>query len=89
MRVVLSGNYPISEMGDQEKATKWIQTEVARVTALHADGYNVDIEDPTRSGTDDTHRLTAFMAELAGALKKANPKYQVLITLLVAEVGGV
>jgi len=78
VRVVLSGNYPIAEMSNKEKAAAWIQSEVAKVVAQHADGYNVDIEDPTRTGTDDREHLTAFMTQFAGALKGANEKYQVI-----------
>ena len=75
-------------MSNKEKAAAWIQSEVAKVVDQHADGYNVDIEDPTRVGTEDTLLLTAFMTQFAVALKDANKKYQVMtfayLTLLIS-----
>ena len=75
--MVLSGNYPIAEMEDADKVTAWIQAEVAKVTALHADGYNIDIEDPVGSDTLDSMRLTAFVTQFASTLKAANANYRV------------
>ena len=76
---MLSGNYPISALADVTRRRAWIATQLDKVTQMHADGYNIDIEDPTREGTDDSRQLTEFVGEFYEVFKKANKHYQVSV----------
>ena len=77
VRVVLSGSYPISELSNVTRRRAWIADRLQQVSQAHADGFNLDIEEPTRQGTDDTQLLTEFVGEFYTAFKKANENYQV------------
>ena len=77
MRVVLSGKYPILELGNEAKRSAWIAIQLQSVMEAHADGFNIDIEDATRNGTNDTELLTQFVGEMYDAFKKSNENYQV------------
>ncbi len=93
MRVVLSGHYPISELGDEGKRKAWIDAQLQSVLDAHADGFNIDTEDPTRNGTNDTELLTQFVGEMYDAFKKSNQNFQVGIlsifpVILTSELSG-
>ena len=77
VRVVMSGNFPIANLSNQTARTSWIETQLKKVQENFADGINIDIEDPTRNGTDDSKLLTQFVSEVYKAFKSANSAYQV------------
>ena len=81
VRVVPYGSYPVSELIDIEKRRAWTQNQLKLVQELHADGLNIDIEDPTRNNTNDTYLLTVFVEEIYTAFKNANENYQVTFDL--------
>ena len=81
VRVVPYGAYPIAELIDIEKRQAWTRNQLKLVQELHADGINIDIEDPTRNNTNDTYLLTLFVKEIFTAFKDANKDYQVTFDL--------
>ena len=76
---MLNGNYPISELSNVEKRSNWVKSQLNRVISQYADGINIDIEDPTRNGTNDTHLLTELVGEVYSAFKSVNQNYQVCV----------
>ena len=81
VRVVPYGSYPITQLIDIEKRHAWIQNQLKLVRELHADGINIDIEAPTRNGTNDTYLLTLFVREIYTAFKDSNKDYQLTFDL--------
>ena len=77
VRVVLHGNYAISDLSNAEKRQEWIQNQLETVQELYADGINIDIEGPTQNGTDESALLTLLVQETYSVFKDANENYQV------------
>lgn len=76
---MLSGSYPITELADVKKRTEWTAAQLEKVKQSYADGFNLDIEDVTREGTNDSALLTAFVGEFYNQFKSANQNYQVSV----------
>lgn len=75
--MVLTGSYPITELGDETRRKKWIAAQLQKVTQSYADGFNIDIEDATRNGTSDTKLLSVLVEEMYQSFKKFDTNYQV------------
>ena len=56
---------------------EWIQEQVEKVRDQFADGINIDIEDPTQNGTNQSALLTQLVQDTYLAFKMANKSYQV------------
>jgi len=77
VRVVISASYPVDQLGDEDKRKMWVQTQLETVQQIYADGINIDIEDPTQNGTNQSSLLTALVSEVYTAFKSANMNDQV------------
>lgn len=77
VRVVTKADYfPVANLSSAADRAAWVQAQVARATAVGADGVNVDIEEPL-SGATAAGQLTSMVAALRGAMQAANPHAQV------------
>jgi len=71
-RVVRGLDFEKKQFTNAAFRSAWVKTQVADVTSLGYDGFNIDIE----GNTAHKHELTALVTELAAALRKANPHSQ-------------
>ena len=69
MRVVTkAGHFPVANLSSAAYRDAWVSAQVARVTAVGADGVNVDIEEPV-AGATAAGQLTAMVGALHDAMR--------------------
>ena len=74
--VTKAGYFPVANLSSAADRDAWVSAQVARATAVGADGVNVDIEEPV-AGVTAAGQLTAMVGALHDAMRARNPHAQV------------
>lgn len=77
VRVVLHGDYPIADLSDEDKRSKWVMGFVDQVKENYLDGLNIDIESAVAKDSTNASYLTQLVKETYSTFKSLDSSYQV------------
>ena len=86
VRVVMVGAYSVEKLGNRELRKEWVSNMTKKALENHADGINIDIEEPVPKGSKEETLLTMLVNETTRAFHDAIKGSQV--SRLMRNPGG-
>eukprot|EP01089_Gocevia_fonbrunei_P013710 TRINITY_DN3570_c0_g3_i1.p1 TRINITY_DN3570_c0_g3~~TRINITY_DN3570_c0_g3_i1.p1 ORF type:complete len:360 (+),score=61.54 TRINITY_DN3570_c0_g3_i1:105-1184(+) len=77
VRVVLSAEYPVTQLSNATAREEWIKQQVELVQSSYTDGLNIDFESPIGAHSADKEHLTELVRQTYKTFKALNPSYQI------------
>lgn len=74
---MLSAAYPVNKLENSQLRSQWVKNLTEKAMAYHADGVNIDIEEPIKEKSKETSLLTKLASETADAFHEKIPGSQV------------
>ena len=71
VRVVMVGAYSVEKLGNRELRKEWVSNMTKKALENHADGINIDIEEPVPKGSKEETLLTMLVNETTRAFHDA------------------
>lgn len=74
---MLSASYPVNKLENSLLRSQWVKNLTEKAIAYHADGVNIDIEEPVKEKSKEMSLLTKLANETAVAFHTKIPGSQV------------
>ena len=71
MRVILGANIAVGQLTNETYKEEWVLEQLSRVKTHHADGINIDFEDPIQKYSREYYALTELTKEVADVIHDA------------------